>query len=216
MVRRRLPAALFATLVAALGWTALLLELSRSLTQSLGGGRDLPHALFAYFRFFTILTNWGIAALMSVTSLALWRGKVLPSASNFLAALVYLVVTCLTYELLLRRSWSPSGLQFWTDMVFHDVQPALMLLFWIGFAPRRDLGWRDLPWIFAYPAAYFAVTLVAGALGAGYPYDFLDAAKLGYPVVIGIGFAFLAVFFILGALATAVAHTIMDDRLAEA
>ena len=64
-----------------------------------------------------------------------------------------------------------------------------------------------------YPALYFAVTRAAGAAGAGYPYDFLDAGRLGYPAVVAVGVAFLAAFYALGALVTMAAR-LTDGRSA--
>ena len=104
-------------------------------------------------------------------------------------------------------------MQFVPDMTFHDVQPVLTLLFWLVAAPK-DLRWRDLPWLLAYPALYFAATLAAGAEGAGYPYDFLDAGRLGYPAVFAVGVGFLGAFYGLGVLVTAAARRLMGGRSA--
>lgn len=199
-------AAVLATIIALLGWTALGTDFARTLVRSVANGQTLAAATFGYLRFFTILTNIAAAALMSATALRLWRRAVPPAAALFRAMLVYLVVTSLTYELLLRRLWSPRGVQYLTDLAFHDIVPGLFLIFWLGFAPKRDLAWRDLPWILVYPGAYYAVTLGVGAMGGGSPYNFLDAAMLGYPAVLTIGGVFLGVFLALGAVATAMAH----------
>ena len=42
----------------------------------------------------------------------------------------------------------------------------------------------------AYPAAYLAMTLVAGAYGEGYPYDFLDVSRIGLGAVLLVSLAF--------------------------
>ena len=209
---RRSGAALFAAAIAIIGIAALTVDFTRSLVQSLADGHDVPAAVFMYLRFFTILTNGGVAALMAVTAVAFWRRVPPPPASAYRAALVYMVVTCAAYEILLRHLWSPQGLQFCTDLTFHDVQPALTVMFWVLCAPKSKLQWHTLPWLLLYPTIYFAGTIVAGRYGAGYPYDFLDAAKLGYPLVLVIGLAFLCVFLALGALATLAGRTVRDDR----
>ena len=201
-------AALFASGIAVLGWTALVVDFSRWLAFAISAGRGIVVATVTYFRYFTVLTNLGVAILMTVAALALWRRRAPPDSRWFRGALVYMIVTCITYELLLRRLWSPQGLQFWTDLAFHDIQPALTLIFWVTAAPKRDLHWRDLPILLPYPIIYFALALVIGARGGGYPYDFLDVTALGYPRVITIGLAFLAVFLLIGALVTATAHRI--------
>ncbi len=214
--RRWRVAALSATLIAVLGWTTLIADFWRWLAYASATGVGLVEAVIVYFRFFTILTNCGVAVLMSVTAVALWRRRPLPAASLFRGAVVYMAVTSLTYELLLRALWSPQGLLFVTDLALHDVLPAATFLFWLAFAPKASLQWRTLPWLLAYPGAYLAMTLIAGALGAGYPYDFLDAAKLGYPLVVAIAGVFLAAFIGLGAALTAAAPAIMGGRSAAA
>ena len=87
---------------------------------------------------------------------------------------------------------------FDTDLTFHDIVPALMLVFWVVLAPKRGLDRRFSLLLLIYPALYFGGTLVAGALGESYPYSFLDVSKLGYPTVTIVGFVFLAIFYALG------------------
>ena len=206
MAVHRAAGACLAALIACAGWIALVTELAMSLERSLAHGIALPQALFMFLRYFTILTNIGVAILMTWTVVQLVGARALPRAGVYNAALAYAGVTCLTYEALLRGLWSPQGVQFYTDLTMHDLVPAATLLFWLTFAPRGDARWRDVPWLLAYPTAYFAVTLLAGALGEGYPYDFLDAGRLGYGVVSLVAAVFLAIFFALGLATTAVSR----------
>lgn len=200
-----------AGVLAGIGWTALAVDFLRTLLHAVLLHESMPRVLFGYFRFFTILTNVFVAGLMSATAARAVRVRPLPRPSLFRAATVYAIVMGVTYEVLLRHLWSPKGVQFATDLAFHDLVPALTVLFWMIYAPKR-LQWRDLPWLLAYPLGYFAVTLVDGALGAGYPYDFLDAGRLGYPSVIVIGVAFLAAFLLLGAVLTVAGRAITGGR----
>ena len=199
---RRTAGALFAALIAVLGWTALTIDFATSLRSSLAKGQSLAEALYLHFRYFTIITNIGIAVLMTLTSRRLARGTPLPPAAIYNAAVIYGLVMGAAYELLLRGLWSPHGVQFVTDLTMHDVVPPALLAFWVGFAPRGG-HWRDTVWMLVYPTVYFAVTLIAGALGADYPYDFLDVSKLGYPTVMVVAAAFLAIFYVLAATTTA-------------
>ena len=209
---RQRGAVAFATAIAIIGVTTVSVDFARSLIASLAKGQTVLGAVFIYVRYFTVLTNAGVAALMAATAIALARRTALPPASTYRAAMVYMVVTCATYEILLRHLWSPQGLQFVTDIMFHDVQPTLTVIFWVLYAPKTTLKLATLPWLLIYPTLYFVLTLVAGLYGAGYPYDFLDAGKLGYPVVAGIAVVFLGIFFGLGALATLAAKIITGGR----
>ena len=201
-----------AALIALLAWTALGIELGLSLSASFTEGRTLFEALYGYLRFFTILSNIVVALLMSATCRAWLRGRPLPPAAFHGAALAYMLVTSVTYELLLRRTWTPRGVQVLTDATMHDVVPLLVLVFWLGFAPRAGARWRDALWMLGFPAVYFAVTLVAGAEGAGYPYNFLDAAKLGYARVGGVALVFLTMFLVIGLATTAASRHLARTR----
>lgn len=191
-------AAALATLIAVLGWAALAIDGTTVIGRNLAQGYGLPQSLFLWFRYFTILTNIGVALLMSVTAYRLYRHRPPPSAALHAAALVYALVVCATYEAVLRTSWTPRGMGFDTDLTFHDIVPALMLIFWVAFAPKRGLDRRFSLLLLIYPAAYFGGTLIAGALGESYPYDFLDVSKLGYPTVTIVGIVFTAIFYALG------------------
>jgi hypothetical protein len=198
-------AVILAATMALLGWGAVSIECLISLQKSFAEGRSLAAALFLFLRYFTILTNIGIALLMTITPWRLVRGRPLPPASLYAAALVYIVIVSITYEAMLRRLWSPQGVQFYTDMTMHDVIPVLSLVFWVAFAPKAPLSWRNpLHWL-EFPAVYFAVTLGVGRLGVAYPYSFLDPDKIGYAGVVVNGVAFLAAFFGLGLAVKAVA-----------
>lgn len=202
----RRVAIVVAALAAVLGTAALGIEAHDSFARSFREGRGLADAAFRYLRFFTILTNLGLVVLQAVTARRLASGRPLPSGRLYDSALVYAIVTGVTYELLLRGLWSPQDWMFVSDMVLHDVTPVLMLATWAMAAPRREVGWGDPFAMLAFPAAYLAVTLVAGAHGEGYPYDFLNVATLGLRNVLWVSLAFLAVFLALGFAVTAAAR----------
>ena len=187
-----------AFVIATLAGAALGIEGTVSLRQSLGDGHALPEALFLFLRYFTILTNLAVAVLMAVTVVR--RHGRLPPDGLYVAVTVYAIVTGVAYEVLLRGLWSPHGMRFDTDLTMHDIVPSLTVLFWILYAPKRGPRWRDAAWLLVFPIGYFAVTLIAGALGEDYPYDFLDVSSLGYTAVLGIATMFLAVFYGLGLL----------------
>ncbi len=202
-VPQRRGALALAGLTAALGWISLAIEGYRSLTSAMAHGHRLGEAVFLYLHFFTILTNLGVAVLMSVTVARRLAQRPLPPAGLYNASLVYMLVTCVTYEAVLRSKWAPHGMQFFTDFAIHDIIPALTLVFWIAFAPRAGACWRDARRMLVYPVLYFAMTLAAGALGEGYPYNFFDVTALGLPTVLIVGTLFLVVFYLLGLATTA-------------
>ena len=187
------------------GFAALAVEARISYRNSFARGRGLTEATFLYLRYFTITTNIALVALHATTALRLARERRLPPGAIYNAWAVYAVVTCVTYELLLRSSWTPRGEEFLSDMMLHDAVPLLTLVIWWLVAPRTGVRWRDAFAMLAYPAAFLAVTLVAGAYGEGYPYDFLNVAKIGLANVLLVSLIFLVVFLALGTLVTALA-----------
>ena len=191
-------AALLATLIAVLAWGALAVDGVRAISRELAAGHGLPQALFLWLHFFTILTSFLVATLMTVTAWRLFSRRMPPGAAWHAAGLVYILVVCATYEAVLRSKLEPRGIAFDTSLVFHDIVPALMLIFWIGFAPKRGLAGRFLLFLLIYPTIYFLGTLIAGALGEPYPYSFLDASKLGYRNTFIVGLLFWANYLALG------------------
>ncbi len=195
-----------AAVIAVIAWLALGYEFVRAMRGSLAEGRGLLEACYLYFRYFTILTNIGVAVLLSATAWRLSRRASLPPARYYAFALVYIIVVCVTYEALLRAQWTPSGVQFVSDMTMHDIVPVLTLIFWIAFAPKSGMRWRDPFLLLIYPTLYLLVTLIGGALGEDYPYFFLDPSRLGYGAVMRTCLIFLLVFYGLGVCLTALAR----------
>ena len=194
-----------AAIACVLGLAALGTEARFSFGRSFAKGRGTAEATFLFLRYFTITTNVGLCWLHGTTAFRLMRGRRLPAGGIYDAWLVYAAVTAVTYELLLRSSWSPQGAEFLSDLMLHDVVPLLALAVWLLAAPRTGVGRHDPLAMLVYPAAYLAVTLAAGAYGEGYPYDFLDVTKIGLGRVLAVSLAFLAVFLVLGVLVTALA-----------
>ena len=196
----------FAGFIVATSLLALTIELSTSLTNSLASHKSIAEAFFLHFRYFTIQTNWLVLILLIVTTVQGCRRRPLPSASYYAAALVYIVVVGVTYEALLRRTGMRMDIFFFTDLIMHDAVPAFYLAFWLGFAPKRGLTWRDPVIWLAYPLGYFVVTMIAGALGQGYPYFFDDVATLGLKAVMMNTLVFTIIFYLLGLGALLLSH----------
>jgi hypothetical protein len=64
-------------------------------------------------------------------------------------------------------------------VLLHDLIPSLYLACWVIFVRKSSLLWKHAVWWLAYPAAYFAYTLLRGAALGWYPYPFLDANAFG-------------------------------------
>lgn len=192
-----------AGVVAAIGWTALAIQLPLSLAASHAAGRSTAGALVLFFSYFTILTNILVAVVM--TGLALGRRM---SHSLAGAATLNIIVVGLVYSAVLRAIWNPEGWQKVADHLLHDVVPVAAVLVWLAFVPKGRLSFRNLPVWLLYPLAFLGWSLARGSLDGWYPYPFLDAGRLGLAVVLRNALVVTALFLVLAALLVA-----LDRRL---
>ena len=102
------------------------------------------------------------------------------------------------YNLVLRGIWEPKGWQLVADNLLHVVVPFIYFLYWIIFAEKGTLNWKQgITWTY-FPFAYLIYSLIRGHFVGWYPYPFLDVTKFGYQqVLINAGFIVIA-FVILG------------------
>ncbi len=150
--------------------------------------------------YFTILSNV-IAAAVCIAALVRPASR-LARPAMFASGSIYLLVTAVTYQLLLRGD--PHGLALVADIGLHVVGPLLFIVVWLVFTPSSDLRWsHPLAWLIV-PAVYTLWTLERGALTHRYPYFFADADRLGYPRALMNAAVFLVVFYLLGLGAVAI------------
>jgi hypothetical protein len=151
-------------------------------------------ALADLTRFFTVLTNFMVMAVMFRIALA----KKTPSASFVSAFVMALTGVGLVYHALLSHLWDPQGLALLADHLVHTIAPLLVLLWWVSFIDHSQLNWR-MPgaWI-AWPLIYSVYALVRSSFSQQYPYPFLDAATHGYGQVFINLIGLSAAFFIIG------------------
>ena len=186
-------------LIAATGAGSVGLQAYLNLTR-----HNLDHSLawraVDFLSFFTNTT--AILATLAATACLARPASRLAQPGVAAASAVYMLVVAVTYEWLLRGD--PHGLAFLANLGLHQLLPALTILLWLAFTPKRGLNWRQpLAWL-AYPAAYIAWTLLRGVAIHHYPYFFADVSKLGYPRTLLNGAAFLFAFWLLGLGAVAV------------
>lgn len=153
--------------------------------------------------YFTILTNtlvaiYYTAVLVGDTTKNHWL--LLPTTAT--AITVYIIIVGLVYNLVLRFTWNPQGLQKLVDELLHTFNPLFFIIFWWLFIPKQNLKWKHaLAWLI-YPLIYFIYILLRGAMTGVYPYPFIDVTEHGYgkvlinSVVILLVFVFFSLLFI--------------------
>ena len=192
----------YAITAAALVWGALLLQLYLSIRQSIANGGSVGHGVWMYFAFFTILTNVIMAAALTAPLLAphsrLGRFCVQSGTIAGIAANILLVGAA--YNLLLRNTWDPQGLQLLGDILLHDVTPLVFVGYaWLQAGVVAATFAARAVWAL-WPVTYFGYALVRGAVWGFYPYPFINVAHLGYIRVLVNALGILAGYFLLAGL----------------
>ena len=179
---------IYAAAGALLGWFALLLQLYLILAQSPAGALAMLGTVITYFSFFTILTNILVALVFTAIVVAPGNrtGAVfLPSfgAGRHGGLHRYRRASstgycCGNYGIPRARSGLPT----------YFCMPSFRLgyvVYWLLFAPRTGLRWKDAVGWLAYPGVYLVYILARGAVSGLYPYPFVDVKVLGYGGVAG-------------------------------
>lgn len=160
--------------------------------------------LLRFFSYFTIQSN--ILVLIAAILLALrphrdgvvWRVLQLD-------ALLAIVITGIMFATILAPLVQLEGTAFLATVLMHYVSPWLFLASWLLVGPRPRIGWNTVLAAFIWPVAWIAYTLIHGAISGWWPYPFLNATTLGYPVALrNIGFVLVA------AIVLAVAFRLLD------
>ena len=157
--------------------------------------------------YFTIWSN--IVVALAATLLARRRVPVTGWLRVLrLDAVLMITVTALVYAVLLAPTADIVGWSRLTDPILHQVTPAVTVLVWLVFGPRRWVSGRVVLASLILPVAWIAWMLLRGAVIGTYPYDFANVAELGYT---SVGTALLAI--LVFGVAVAAAYWALDLAL---
>ncbi len=166
----------------------------------------LPEALIRFFTYFTIQTNILVAVFFTtllVNPESGW-GNFFSRPGVSTAICSYITFVGLTYNMLLRQLWQPTGLQQVVDELLHSVIPVIFILYWMIFVPKAKFQWKNIFIWLIYPVIYVVLMLIRGAVSGYYPYPFIDVNQLGYPRVFFNGFGLIVAFLILSGIFVAI------------
>ncbi len=168
---------LITAIIAITAWVAVITQLNLDL-QLHKGVLSSTETVIRFFSYFTILTNLLVAICCTLIVLNIHSFF---TRNNVLSAVaVYIIIVGLIYNAILRKLWTPTGLQLIVDNLLHLVVPILFLLYWILVVNKTTLKWKNIfPWLL-YPLVYLIFILLRGAAADYYPYPFIDVVKLGY------------------------------------
>ena len=177
--------------IALIGWVGLIVQLS-AVADQVGSSAG---AIWIMLRFFTILTN--LIAAVVFTGIAL--GQPAFRSQNLLGLMTLSILFVgAVYVLLLRGLVELSGGAAAANLILHYIVPSLASLFWLLFAPKGALKWRDPVLWAVYPLAYFAYALARGASDGKYPYPFMDIPKVGWTSALTTVAIILVAYLLVG------------------
>ncbi len=193
---------LLQAIIAIVAWFALGLQQYLIIDKIPGNGLTILQALGRFFIFFTVLTNLLIAIAMTTLVIApqtKW-GSYFARPSVLAAIASYIFIVGLTYNVILRSLWAPTGLDRLADELLHVAVPLLFVLYWFLFAPKHSLTSKNVPSWLIYPAVYLVYALVRGAAEGFYAYPFINVRTHGYPIVLRNAAGLMAIFIIVSLL----------------
>ena len=183
-----------AGIIAVLALGAVVSQSLINMTAASARGESPVLAVVLLYGYFTIWSNTLVGLVAGRFALRGEGDGVLTRPGTLAAALVYIVVVGLIYNVLLAKLNNVSGVRLAVDTVLHSVVPTAYALWWLLLVPRRRIGWNALAPAMAFPFAYCIVAMGRGALTGKYAYFFIDAGKLGMPQV-ALNIAGLVLFF---------------------
>lgn len=149
--------------------------------------------------FFTTQSNIIVVAYFAIVVFHMLRsGQVAAVAPRLRGGVtLWIVITGLISHVLLSNLANPlpglivadpaAALTNQSLFLLHYVVPAMVVIDWVAFDPRRAVRWRDGLWWLGYPVAYGAISIARAAwfptVADRYPYPFLDPSQGGWAEV---------------------------------
>lgn len=201
-------------LLATIAWLAVIVQIILAVKTGIGNGQSAIAGVVNTLSYFTILTNLLVAFVCTASVLHGESDNFLTLPSTQSAVAVYIFIVGLTYSLLLRSIWEPTGLSAVLDIALHDVTPVLYVLYWFFFVPKGTLRWSQPIYWLIYPVLYIIYCIVRGAITGLYPYYFVDVTLLGYPRALTNTVLLLLGFWAVSLIAVAMDRFVGRSRLA--
>ncbi len=177
----------FAAVIAAVAAIGLIVQFHAELPRQGSYGATL----WSLLRFFTIIAN--IIVVLEFGRLA-FSAQPLRKAWMLAGTVLAIVLVGVVNYVLLRGLRELTGPDRLADYLLHFATPILAPIYWLEFAKKGALRYRDaLVWALL-PIAYLIYALVRGGIDGIYPYPFIDVGDIGWnqtlinSAAIGVGF----------------------------
>lgn len=186
----------YSILIALLAWAAIIFQFYLMMENR---NSSVAETTIRFFSFFTILTNLLVAIFFTIL---IFRFKnSLPgdqkNRGDVTAITVYITCVGLVYQILLRNTWHPQGMQMVTDELLHSVIPVLVIIYWFLFENTLSVPYRQIGRWLLYPLIYLIYVLIRGYFSGFYPYPFINITALGIEKVLLNSIVMTALFAVL-------------------
>jgi hypothetical protein len=158
-----------------IGWLALIISFSRACTGEFG--------CWFIIRTYTIQTNF--IALVWLTLALYWKDhaetaviqKLKLIKGNLRTAItVYVTITWLVFMVLLQIYYTPTGMEFFTNIMLHYVTPMFFIFDWYN-TNEVALEYKFSIFWLIYPITYLIFNTFMGSITGTYIYYFLDPTR---------------------------------------
>lgn len=166
-------------LLALTAWFAVITQLVLMMERTTV---PLAETITRFVSYFTILTNTVVAVYFTCWYFAPQKKpRTLLKRSGSLTAITgYITVVGLVYQVALRHTWQPEGLQRVVDELLHSLIPVMVIVYWVLYEQKNELRWKNVFAFLVYPAVYLGFILLRGKRSGFYPYPFINVAELGW------------------------------------
>ncbi|MEY8759240.1 Pr6Pr family membrane protein [Chryseobacterium tongliaoense] len=174
-----------------IGWFALIAQYYLLLENATN---SFWESTIRFFSFFTILTNLIVAIYFTAQVLKPQSAKNTDSGT-LTSITIYICIVGIVYQIILRSSWNPQGLQKLVDELLHSVIPVLTIIYWYLYENKSNLHYKQIFKWAVYPLLYFIFITIRGSFSGFYPYPFVDVNIIGFAQVLMNAF-WVLVFFV--------------------
>jgi hypothetical protein len=173
----------FETFGFSIGWFAIIAQFFLMLENRQA---DIPETIIRFFSFFTILTNILVVLFLTASLFILKKFpfKLFLVKGTLTAITTFIVIVGLVYQIVLRQTWEPTGLQYIVDELLHTIIPLFMLGYWFFNIRKEDLLLKPVFNWLIYPSIYLVFIIIRGNISGYYPYPFLNIKEIGYESVL--------------------------------
>jgi hypothetical protein len=192
-----------------IAWIAVLTQYYLMIENS---NNSIIETTIRFFSYFTILTNSLVAIYFTLIVIKIKSGflKIIDKPGTLTAITVYITTVGLVYQILLRHTWAPKGLQMIVDELLHTLIPIVVIIYWFFYESKALVTYKQIPKWLVYPIIYLTYILIRGTFSNFYPYPFINVENLGLSKVIINVVGLTGLFILLSAVFVSVGKAIKE------